>query len=232
MHKYLVSFYTMSIVTLKKKSAVKYNNMSVSKPLFSLQGTHRSQGFVGQTSLSRSLPRTLIKNGGYKNYGGCCGTFKIGGIVQSSIKSTEDITVVKKSTINTLGLLHVNKYTCLWRPSPYTTVKMDSNNNLNSQSNYIKNVKKNTISLADACKTVNTNKCSTLQCANNAKLIRPRYTPFKNAGNFTKPESDFVAMSQGEYLLKLDKKCGEIDDGDYAQNANNKCNKCALPGNR
>jgi hypothetical protein len=222
----------MSIATLKKKTAVKYNNMSVSKPLFSLNGTHRSQGFVGQTSLSRSLPRTLMKNGGYKNYGGCCGTFKIGEIVQSSVKSTEDITVVKVSTLNTLGLLHVNKYTCLWRPSPYTTVKMDSNHNLNSQSSYIKNVQKNELAKADACRTINTDPCNTLQCTTNVKLIRPRYTPFKNVGKWAKPDSDFVAMSQGEYLLKLDKNCGLIDDAKYAQNNNNICNSCALPGNR
>lgn len=221
----------MSIVTLKKKTAVKYNNMSVSHPVFSLNGTHRSQGFVGQTSLSRSLPRTLIKNGGYKNYGGCCGKFKIGDIVQSSVKSTENIQVVKKSTINTHGLLHVNKYTCLWRPSPYTTVKMDSTQNLNSQSNYIKNLQKNTVVEADACRTINSNKCNTLQSNTNCSLVRPRYTPFKNAGNWAKPESDFVAMSQGEYLLKLDKDCGAIDDAKYSLNKNNKCNKCALPGN-
>jgi hypothetical protein len=220
----------MSIATLKKKTAVKYNNMSVSKPLFSLQGTHRSQGFVGQTTLSRSLPRTLIKNGGYKNYGGCCGTFKKGGIVQSSIKSTENINVVKGSTINTLGLLHVNKYTCLWRPSPYTTVKMDTNRNLNSQSDYIKNVKQNTLVEADACRIINTNPCKTSNT--NCQLVRPRYTPFKNADNWAKPDSDFVAISQGEYLLKLDKICVSIDDADYAGNKNNKCNKCALPGNR
>jgi len=218
----------MSIVTLKKKTAVKYNNMSVSQPLFSLNGTHRSQGFVGQTSLSRSISRTLMKNGGYKNYGGCCGTFKIGEL--ATIKSTEDISVVKASTINTLGLLHVNKYTCLWRPAPYTTVKMDSNQNLNSQSDYIKNVQKN--ALAESCSTENKDPCSTLQSNTNCKLVRPRYTPFKNAGNWAKPESDFVAMSQGEYLLKLDKTCGVIDDAKYAQNKNNGCNKCALPGSR
>jgi hypothetical protein len=214
----------MSIATLKRKTGVKYNNMSVSKPLFSLNGTHRSQGFVGQTSLSRSLPRTLSKNGGYKNYGGCCGTFKIGEMVESSVKSTEDNNVVKGSTINTQGLLHVNKYTCLWRPAPYTTVKMDSNHNLNTQSQYIKNVKKKTINIADACKRDISNPCT------NCNLVRPRYTPFKNAGKVTKPESKIVAISQGEYLLKLDKKCSDIDQAKYEQNKNN-CNSCALPGN-
>jgi len=218
----------MSIATLKKKTAVKYNNMSVSQPLFSLNGTHRSQGFVGQATLSRSLPRTLMKNGGYKNYGGCCGTFKIGQIVQSSVKSTEDISVVKISSINTRGLLHVNKYSCLWRPAPYTNVKMDTNQNLNSQTEYIKNVRKNTILEADACQTVNSNPCNISK--KNCDFVRPRYTPFKNANNWTKPESDFVAMSQGEYLLQLDKQCGTIDDAKYALNKNNSCNICALPG--
>jgi len=190
-----------------------------------LNGTRRNQGYVGQTSLSRSLPRTLSKNGGYKNYGGCCGNFKIGEIVQSSIKSTEDSNVVKKSTVNTRGLLHINKYACLWRPAPYTTVKMDYNQHLNSQSSYIKNLAKKTINQADTCKREITNACT------NCNLVRPRYTPFKNAGKITKPEIDFVAMSQGEYMLKLDKKCAEIDHSKYEQNIN-KCNTCAIPGNR
>lgn len=38
----------MSLVTLKRKTAAKYNNMSVGHANFSLNGTHRSQGYVGQ----------------------------------------------------------------------------------------------------------------------------------------------------------------------------------------
>jgi hypothetical protein len=101
---------------------------------------------------------------------------------------------------------------------------------LNSQSDYIKNVQKNALTESDACRTINTDPSSTSNT--NCKLVRPRYTPFKNPGNWTKPDSDFVAISQGEYLLKLDKKCGAIDDSKYAQNNNNTCNSCALPGNR
>ena len=105
---------------------------------------------------------------------------------------------------------------------------MDTNQNLNSQTEYIKNVRKNTILEADACQIVNSDPCN--MSKKNCDLVRPRYTPFKNAENWTKPESDFVAMSQGEYLLKLDKQCGTIDDAKYALNKNNSCNKCALPG--
>jgi len=203
--------------------------MSVSQPLFSLNGTRRNQGFIGQTSLSRSLPRTLIRNGGYRNYGGCCGSFPIGQLVQSSIANTEDTSVVKISTKNTLGLLHVEKYQCLWRPAPYTTVKMDSNQNLNSQSNYIKNIQQSTLKEAADCRVINTDKC--IEKNNVCELIKPKYTTMRTGYIFTKPESDYVAMSQGEYLLQLDKACAAVDASNILQNINN-CNKCALPGNR
>jgi hypothetical protein len=42
----------MSLATLKRKTAAKYNNMSVGHANFSLNGTHRSQGYVGQTLVS------------------------------------------------------------------------------------------------------------------------------------------------------------------------------------
>lgn len=53
--------YIMSLATLKKKSAAKYNNMSVGTPQFSLYGGHRNQGWVGQSSrLSR--PETCLND--------------------------------------------------------------------------------------------------------------------------------------------------------------------------
>ena len=48
----------MSIAVLKRKSAAKYHNMSVNKRQFSIQGTFRNQGFVGQTMLSRHFTRS------------------------------------------------------------------------------------------------------------------------------------------------------------------------------
>lgn len=44
----------MSLATLKKKAAAKYNNSSVGHANFSLNGTHRSQGYVGQNLRSGS----------------------------------------------------------------------------------------------------------------------------------------------------------------------------------
>ena len=49
----------MSLATLKKKTQAKYKNNSVNKSTFSLNGTTRNQGYVGQTSLSRTFVRSL-----------------------------------------------------------------------------------------------------------------------------------------------------------------------------
>ena len=56
----------MSEATLKRKTAVKYRNMSVGNESknnkgFSLNGTTRNQGYVGQDTLGRSLPKTIMK---------------------------------------------------------------------------------------------------------------------------------------------------------------------------
>lgn len=50
----------MSLATLKRKTASKYNNNSVNK-VFSINGTHRNQGYIGQTSLSRTYVHTPKK---------------------------------------------------------------------------------------------------------------------------------------------------------------------------
>ena len=87
----------MSLATLKKKTAAKYNNMSVNKPAFSLNGTHRSQGYVGQDTLGRSLPKTPMNGNVARGHGGCCGTYLRSNIVQSGVTSTNDPDIVKSS---------------------------------------------------------------------------------------------------------------------------------------
>ena len=193
----------MSIVALKRKTEAKYNNMSVGqKNGFSINGTHRNQGYIGQTSLSRSLPRTLMKNGTAKGHGGCYGTYFMGNIIQSAVTSTEDSTVVKKSSMNTSGMLSSrNKW--LGRSYPYTVVKPDNNNNLNSQSDYIARLQKSTVKDADACyvtKTVDTygGNCNSL-------------SNLTTQCTYAKPESEYVAISQGEYMYKLHNKCADLD---------------------
>lgn len=101
----------MSIVTMKKKTLAKYNNMSVNQKQFSLSGTHRSQGFVGQDTIARSLPRTPFRGTVAQGYGGIGGRYPIhpSVIYGTGVISTNNPTIVKQSVLNTDGMLD-NKY--------------------------------------------------------------------------------------------------------------------------
>jgi len=184
----------MSIVTLKRKSQAKYNNMSVGQKNFSIAGTHRNQGYIGQTTLSRSLPKTLMKGNVEKGMGGCCGTYNLTPIVQSAVTSLEDSSVIKTSTMGNHGLL-MSKYRWTRRPGPATSVKPDNNQNTNTANDYIMKLKKRTI--------LESNKC------NNASAgIQPcsfNYNPYfrQNLQFYSKPESAYLAMKSSEYTEKF-----------------------------
>ena len=195
----------MSIATLKRKSLTQYNNMSVGQTGFSLNGTHRSQGYIGQTSLSRSLPKTPMKGNTIKGSGGCCGIYLVTPIVQSAVTSTEDDTVVKKTVMNNSGMLS-SRNRWAKRGDPYTSVKPDNNNNVNNQHDYITRLQKKVIADADSCYQTKTNcpKCIT-------PIIGNMFSKRSNYDIFVKPKSNYVAMPQNEYLLKLHNKCADLD---------------------
>lgn len=114
----------MSVATLKKKTQAKYNNMSVGQNQFSLNGTHRSQGWVGQSTISRSLPRTLMQGKTPKGYGGCCGTYDTSqGITQSAVLSLNNNNVIKPSVISNKGMLEekLTPYRNYLMPYPYVS---------------------------------------------------------------------------------------------------------------
>lgn len=150
----------MSISTLKKKTNTLYNNMSVNKMGFSLNGGCRNQGYIGQTSLSRSLPRTLMKGAEPKGSGGCCGTYLRTPIVQSSLTYQNNSSVIKTSSVNNMGML-LSKHRWIRRPQPFSTVKPD-NNNIITQSDIISNKKQKSIYNTDHCinPPVNNNCCN------------------------------------------------------------------------
>lgn len=199
----------MSIATLKRKTKTQYNNISVGQPAFSLNGTRRSQGYVGQTSLSRSLPRTPMNGPTPRGYGGCCGTYPQTPIIQSAVTSLNDPKVVKGSVITTNGMIEEKlncianidqKFfiTCGPTTKCYNITKPDNNRHLNDQADYIKNKAKKTI------QTTN------LTC--NSKISNLK-KPCKNScnnpsfNNYTKPQSDFIPISQGEYLIQKNNNC-------------------------
>jgi len=208
----------MSIATLKKKTQAQYRNISVGQPQFSINGTHRSQGYVGQTMLSRSLPRTLY-NGIYpRGHGGCCGTYPIRPMVQSAVTSLNDPQIIKISSINTKGMLE-DKLRCTYgvnvpgfkkkfpTKNKNNIVKPDNNNNNNSQQDYIKNKAKNTIQKVNKCTTLNQIKNQSKCAMTNTYFTRVK-TPLCN---YTKPESDYIPISQGEKLINLSNQCIKND---------------------
>ncbi len=147
----------MSIVALKKKTAAKYNNMSVNVPQFSINGGFRNQGWVGQTSLSRSLIKTPYRGATPRGHGGCCGTYNVS-IVKPLETCTNNSEVIKPSVVSTDGMLDM-KYRWIRRPAPYSSVKPDVNHNLNQQGEYINRIKKNTLnsmnsSVSNSCPSV------------------------------------------------------------------------------
>ena len=183
----------MSIATLKKKTQAKYNNLSVNSPQFSLQGTHRNQGYVGQTSLTRSLPKTIAQGTTAKGHGGCCGTYVKKNPILSAVKTTENSSVIKRSVMSTFGLLST-KYRWIKRPQPYATVKPDTNHSLQNSSDYTEYLKKKSIQSADL--------------SNCGVFV---YQSTKCAYTTKQEESQIVALSQGDYIIKLHKQCADYE---------------------
>lgn len=147
----------MSEATLKRKTAVKYRNMSVGNESknnkgFSLNGTTRNQGYVGQDTLGRSLPKTIMKGNVVHGYGGCCDVFNTDTIVQSAVKCENDNTVVKKTVLSTKGMLAMKRmrYTDTEGNIAIQVVKPSSLLNNSNQLDYIVRKKKEAILNADS----------------------------------------------------------------------------------
>lgn len=186
----------MSIATLKRKTAAKYNNSSVnSQNGFSLNGGYRNQGYVGQTSLSRSLPRTPMKGNVVRGHGGCCGKYTITPIIQSAVSSTENHTIIKRSVITTKGMLDV-RYAC---DDGCNVVKPDANLNANTQGEQIARKQKECLS----CQTDSTG--TLVKC-------------FDSAGKYkqticlcTKPEHEYMHYPSSVRTQNLRTKCVNND---------------------
>jgi hypothetical protein len=215
----------MSIATLKRKTRTLYNNMSVgSRDGFSINGIYRNQGYVGQTSLSRSLPRTPMKGPTPKGHGGCCGTYLQKPIIQSAVTSPENDVPgsvnavgeqyrrkIKASTMNTSGMI-LSKYRWARRGQPFTTVKPDSNHGVNqSMDSYTMNKRKSSINDTNQCNLINGTDPS-------IKVYSPSYLYFltqHTRRNFnrtllcktTKPEGTITSISYAEYLSQMDSMC-------------------------
>jgi hypothetical protein len=192
----------MSIATLKRKTAAKYNNSSVGQEHFSLNGTRRSQGYVGQGNRGRYLSRTLMRDGAAKGHGGCCGTYD-SKMLSTGICCLNDTDVIKLSSMNNLGQL-MTRYK--WINSGKGTVKVDSNQDTYSSNSYTNKLRNSKIYEAETC----------LEPSVKPPVCKPDVPMSINtlACNMTKDITRIeggTAMDSSLYILGLAKKCTSND---------------------
>ena len=196
----------MSIATLKRKSQTQYNNMSVGMKSFSLNGSFRGQGYIGQSTQSRTLVRSLAKGSTLRGHGGCCGKYPVQTICSSELLHLDDGST-HNSVMNTNGML-LSKYRWVRRPKPFSSFKISgSDRQMNNQSTYIDNLVKNQLNdmKNDKCKPQYVCKmpCRPIG-ARSFKSIVPVYKSAKD-------ETATGAISQSSRLRALDAACGLID---------------------
>lgn len=225
----------MSIATLKRKTAAKYNNNSVGQKHFSLNGGYRNQGWVGQSNLSRSLPQSYMRGDTLRGYGGCCGQYRIMPIVQSAVTSTNNNKIMKSSVLDYDGMI-ATQYRWIRRPQPYTSVKPDTTHNLNDQGEYISRLTQQTIHDINSCPPKSTHEIPPAVCNYdiNAPLMFKR--TLNSAQSFSAPCINIttksikelpIAITQDDYILELKSKCTNIDI--QFQNLNNTTTQLNTP---
>jgi hypothetical protein len=192
----------MSLAVLKRKTAAKYNNSSVGVSQFSLNGTRRGLGYIGQDSRGRHVSRTLMRDGAARGHGGCCGKYD-SKMLSTGICSLNDTNVAKKSSMNNLGQL-MTRYK--WINSGKGTVKVDSNQDTYSSNVYTKKMRDRKLIEADnctepsekppVCKPTVPMSRKTLECNITKDITRIEGGP---------------AMDSSLYALGLGKKCVSND---------------------
>jgi hypothetical protein len=197
----------MSIATLKRKTQAQYNNSSVGQPQFSLNGTRRSAGYVGQDMLGRSLIRSLSRNGALKGHGGCCGKYTTQQIKTSpEMACLNDPNVIKQTSLTTNGLF-MTRHRWVRRPQPYSSTKPNSHLNINDQASYIDNLARKTIADSSGCNIIGT--VDPINCRG-CFITNHNYNANINSNKYpdiTKPDSFTGAISESDYIRRLDKKC-------------------------
>ena len=154
----------MSLATLKKKAEAKYKNSSVNVNGFSLNGIHRNQGYVGQSSVGRSLSRALRNYDAPRGHGGCCGTYKTGSPLQSGIVQNDTSKNVKPSSVSQKEVINRRKGcynsaggkydvdgTVLYNGSRCNVVKNDGPKHNNSAGDFIEYYRQKKIKEVNDC---------------------------------------------------------------------------------
>jgi len=202
----------MSIAILKKKTASLYNNQSVGQKQFSLNGGYRSQGWVGQSVISRSLPRTLARGNAIRGYGGINGSYNTmnGHTITSGLVNFNNNKVIKPSVINNSEMLEIRNK-CLRSfnmiGKGLNIVKSSGGNQIDR----ITRISKCALAKFDANKTnaVSSKKCATLD----SKYINPSYKRSTNIEtcHVTKDIHKKI-LSEGVYIDNISSLCVKVLD--------------------
>lgn len=205
-------YYTMSIVALKRKSAA-IKNQSTGRSQFSINGTTRNQGYIGQTLQSRHLIHTPHRGSVAKDYSGCCNDFDI---PPSEITNLEDSSVVKTSVLSYKGMIAKR---VLREGTTFNVVKPDSNHIGTNQSAYIDRLKrKNLKQIEDYCpepedpQPIRDDACKLLRTLKGARI----FSKPKTVCNIAKKVG---ADTQEERVATLSKAC-LANDVSYIVNTN------------
>ncbi len=197
----------MSVVALKRKiNAMK--NQSTGQQGFSINGTTRNQGYIGQSLQSRSLIHTPYKGAEPIGHGGCCGAYSMNVIEPSEICCLEDSKVVKPSVLNTRGML-ANKYKWLNKP----VVKPSSSSTLNSQAIYLERLKRRELTKIETyCKKpdempVKPDTCKYLRNNKGQPLFSRHVTTCRDAPS----TKDISIPLQSQRIDKIAEECGRND---------------------
>jgi hypothetical protein len=216
----------MSLNTLKRKSETKYFDKVSKNKTFSLTGTQRLQGFVGQTNLSRSVKRTpFTRFKGPRGHGSKYGIYPV--VVHNSgqcIKIKNDDSI-KNSTINTKGFIS-QKFKWAKRGYPFSVVQPDSNSSLfDSSSVYTHN-----IAAANTC--VAPKDVSDVQVNCSANIGCSKYIGGRRILRTMYSQQFSSSVPQSLYLLSKTKRCadtamGKTEDSAVPAKVNNDGSGCA-----
>ena len=200
----------MSIVALKRKSAA-LKNQSTGSSQFSINGTTRSQGYVGQTLKSRHLIHTPHGGAVRKDYSGCCNDLDI---PPSEIINLEDSSVVKTSVLSYKGMMAKRML-----GTTFNVVKPDGNHIGTHQGAYIDRLKrKNLKQIEDYCplpadpQPVREDACKLLRTLKGARI----FSKPKTVCNIAKKVG---ADTHAERVAALNKAC-LANDVSYIVNTN------------
>jgi hypothetical protein len=199
----------MSLATLKKKSQAKYRNSSVGTGIFSINGVHRNQGYVGQGSDGRSLSRALSGyTGELKGHGGCCGKFDVKPPLQSGIVQNEHLggglRKVKTSVLSSRGMLAKRN---AWLNRTYLDEKKAVGPQYDtSEGAYLDILKKRLLKELEVCKSTRTEDNVQRHCKDVSR----------HCTNIVQDEDVTPHVkSQSEYLAERRKECIDIVNGFY-----------------